>query len=195
VKESGLSAVLGEWMLQVLCQQMNLWQSAKIAVPLVSVTIPESLFLSTNFPNLLLKILQDTGVKPEWLELEIPAETFVQDQQINALAAKLMMLQKWGIKTTLSQFGIGHTSLTYLKDLALNAVKLDANLMLNLAQNMPMVSAIIQIGHNLKLKVIADGVETDVQESLLKKNKCDGYQRKASISEPEVRRLFGRRWF
>jgi EAL domain-containing protein (putative c-di-GMP-specific phosphodiesterase class I) len=67
--------------------------------------------------------------------------------------------------------------------------------MLNLPQNMPMVSAIIQIGHNLKLKVIADGVETDVQESLLKKNKCDGYQRNASISEPEVRRLFGRRWF
>lgn len=195
VKEAGLSAVLGEWILQLACQQMKLWQSAKIAVPQVSVTIPESLFLSTNFPNILLKILQDTGVKPECLELEIPAETFVQEQQINTLAAKLMMLQKWGIKTTISQFGISHTSLTYLKDLALNAVKLDSNLMLNLAQNMPMVSAIIQIGHNLKLKVIADGVETDVQESLLKKNKCDGYQRNASISEPEVRRLFGRRWF
>lgn len=194
-EESGLSSILAEWLMEVSCQQLKRWQSDKIIVPGLAISLPESLFMATNLEEIVIKVLKGTAINPELLEFEIPANIFSQAQNINTLAAKLIKFQRLGIRTTLNHFGIVHTSLTYLKDLALDSLKIDPSLMNNLTQNLPILSAIIQMGHNLKLKIIADGVQMKEQETLLRKYKCDEVQQEHALSDPEIRQLLGRRWF
>ncbi len=190
-EESGFNMALNDWLLQNACQQVKNWQKVKLFIK-VAVNISEQFFTLPNFSKNIFQLLQNTGLESRYLELEITADTIAKAKNANEMAGKLLDLKRQGITNTISQFEPRHTSLEYLKDLPLDNLKFDRSLIVNIGQNAVLINAISQIAHNLKLRVIADGVETDVQVNALKKQKCDELQQEAALSELEIKKFFGK---
>lgn len=190
-EESGFNMALNDWILQNACQQVKNWQKVKLFVK-VAMNISEQFFTLPNCTKNIFQVLENTGLEPRYLELEITADTIAKAKNANEMAGKLLDLKRRGITNTISQFEVRHSSLEYLKDLALDNLKFDRNLMVNISQNDVLINAIIQIAHKLKLRVIADGVETEVQVNALKKYKCDELQQEAALSELEIKKVFGK---
>ena len=191
-EEAGLTLTLNEWVLHSACQQLKIWRQSGISTR-IAVRISQPLFINNNLEQIITKSSQDAGIDPRYLELEIAADTIAKSPNINATAAKLMAWQRQGMQTTISKFGIGHTTLDYLGQLALNNLKIDRNLASNISQNTPILNAIIEMGHRLKLRVVAEGIETEAQANLLKKQKCDEIQQEESFSATEIYKLLGKR--
>lgn len=188
--ETGLSLALGEWVWQTACQQVKLWQQSRMHLR-VAVTLPEQLFAAKD---LLEKIAQPlSGVDPKYLELEVAADTIAKATNLNQMGAKLLELKRLGTQTTIAQFGLAHTALPYLGELALDNLKLDRALVANNSSNATILGTIIKIARDLKLRAIASGVETDSQIALLKKQKCDEIQKELSVSSSQIKRLLGKR--
>ncbi|MBD2185042.1 EAL domain-containing response regulator [Aerosakkonema funiforme] len=187
-EETGLTVTINEWVLRVACQQAKLWRHSRISSARVAVTLSEQMFTDNDIELTILQACQDAGIEPRFLEVEIPADTIVNSSNINATALKLMTWHKLGIQTTISNFGLKHTSLDYLDKLRLNNLKIEANLAFANLQSVPILNAIVQMGHRLKLKVVADGVQTDVEAAILRKQKCDEIQQKEAFPAHKIER-------
>lgn len=98
-----------------------------------------------------------------------------------------------GLQNIISEFGMNHSSIGYLGELALDNLKIDRGLVSNAAQNAPIINASVKMAHGIKLRVVADGVETEEQVNLLRKQKCAEIQQKTGVSEREIRQLFGKK--
>lgn len=191
-EETGLIIPINEWLWRSACGQAQTWRSMGISLR-VSVSISDRWFADKNLEAAILNGYQNAGVEPRYLELEIAADTIVKSSNANAMAAKLMAWQRQGIQTTISKFGVNHASLDYLGQLALNNLKIERNLATNTNQSSPILAAIVEMAHRLKLRVIGDGVETETQANLLRKHKCDEIQQAEALSTVEIQRLFGKR--
>lgn len=190
--ESGLTRTVGEWMLKTAVKQAQTWQNARLSLQ-VAVPFPEPLFADNNSIQKLADFCQELGYNPYNLELEIAADPIANAKNLNALAAQLMNIKQLNIKTIVAQFKLEHTAIAYLGELALDGIKLDPGLVQTPPQKSTVIDMIASVAKGLKLKVIADGVETDEQLGLLKKQKCDEAQQIALLSASEVRQLL-RRW-
>ncbi|MCT7994513.1 EAL domain-containing response regulator [Laspinema olomoucense] len=192
-QEVGLVREMSQWMLQIACQQGKIWQNeAKLSVR-ISASISEQLLNDVNLTALLMESLKSTGLDPGYLELEIPAEAIANAKNLNALASQFLQFKRLGLHLTIAQFGIAQSSLNYLGNLGLDSLKISRSLIGNPTQNAPILNAIIQMAHGINLRAIADGVESEAQVNLLKKQKCDEIQQETAVSEREIRRLFGKR--
>lgn len=190
-EEAGLSIAINQWVLCEAGQQIKTWLNLRINLR-VAISICEALFLDKNLEATITKSYQEAGISPGNLELEIAADTIAKTPNVNSTAFKLITWQKLGIQTTIGKFGIGHTSLTYLSQLALNNLKIDGNVATNSSQSAPIVNAIIEMGHRLKLRVIGEGVEREEEAAFLRKQKCDEIQQKESFSAYGIQKLFGK---
>ncbi|WP_410512769.1 ABC transporter substrate binding protein [Paenibacillus sp. BR2-3] len=180
---------IGEWVLRTACRFMKDLHDKGYAGYRISVNISVIQLMLEDFADGVLAVLEDTGLSPQYLELEITESIFMES--FEAISKKLKMLRDKGIRIALDDFGTGYSSLSYLKELPITTLKIDKSFIdrIDAPNNMSLASSIVTIGHNMGLRVTAEGVETAEQLAFLKRTNCDkvqGYYISKPIPEPEV---------
>lgn len=167
-EENGLIIQIGEWVLQEACKQAKMWQEAglrpvHLAVNVSGIQISKSTFFTT-----LEQTLKKANLSPNYLMIELTESTLMSNQQI--IIATLEELRKVGIKISIDDFGTGYSSFAYLKDFSIDKIKIDRSFILNCSapKCMSIIKAIIAMGKNLNVSIVAEGVETLEQLNFLK---------------------------
>lgn len=176
-EDTGLILPLGEWVLRTACRQNRTWQERGFAPMRVGVNISARQFKQPHLAETVLQILAETGLAPEYLELEI-TESSIMDNADSAIAV-LTGLKQEGITVSIDDFGTGFSSLSYLKRLPIDALKIDQSFVRDVTtdpDDAALVMAIVTLAHNLRLKVVAEGVETEEQLRFLHLLRCDEVQ-------------------
>jgi diguanylate cyclase (GGDEF)-like protein/PAS domain S-box-containing protein len=196
-EDSGFIIKLGEWVLRTACAQCAAWQQNG-PVPLrIAVNVSGRQFSEPDFVDMVAAALSDSGLAPELLELELTESLLISNEK-QALQ-KLQILKGMGICLTIDDFGTGYSSLAYLKHFPLDRLKIDKsfiNDILSDPDDAAITEAIIAMGHSLKLKVIAEGVETREQLVFLEDRGCDemqGYYLSKPLSEHDLRTFIAAR--
>ncbi|MFJ5762673.1 EAL domain-containing protein [Neobacillus sp. NPDC093182] len=175
-EETGLIIPMGEWAIRTACQQNQKWQEAGLSPLTVSVNISAKQFFQSNLVEIVESALSETGLHPNYLELEI-TESITMD--VERSITTLLELQTIGVKVSIDDFGIGYSSLNYLKRLPIDKLKIDQSFIRECPDDInsnTLVRTIIIMAHLLKLKVIAEGVETKEQVSFLLGQGCKEVQ-------------------
>ncbi len=167
-EENGLIVRLSEWVLRTACRDAMRWLAAGHAVR-VAVNLSPMQFRDPQLFETIRRILHETGLAPEWLELEVTESALMEDSE--ATLATLLALRDSGIRIALDDFGTGYSSLSYLKRLPLSKLKIDKSFIRGLPEDhdsLAIVRAIVALAKNLDFKVTAEGVETIEQARTLK---------------------------
>ena len=175
-EESGLIVGIGDWVLEEACRQLCDWHRQGRTVP-VAVNISPRQFAAPGFLPHLEALLATSGIKPELLELEITEGVVMEDAE--SAIALLQRLRSLGLRLAIDDFGTGYSSLAYLSRFPIDKLKIDQSFVRNMAsvgEQRAIVQATIGLGHSLGLSVIAEGVETEAQRSLLCGWQCDQMQ-------------------
>ncbi len=192
-ERSGHIMQIGEWVLNEACRQARLWQEQEATPLVVAVNLSALQFKHGNVLELVSRTLAATGLRPDRLELELTESILLQD--VEATMHTLQALKAQGVKLSIDDFGTGYSSLSYLKQLAVDKLKIDQSFvrdMLTDADGAAIVKSIIQLGHNLQLTVIAEGVETEAQLAFLEQSGCDevqGYLFSRPLPAEQIARL------
>lgn len=176
-EELGLIVPLGAWVLRQACRQNRLWQEAGFPPMKMGVNLSAAQFRQGNLFELIDNALKSTGLDARWLELELTESMLMHDADGAALA--LEQLHDMGIALSIDDFGTGYSSLSYLKRFHLDTLKIDQSFVRDLhrdGDDAAIVGSIIVLAHNLRLQVIAEGVETQEQLAFLRSLGCDEYQ-------------------
>jgi EAL domain-containing protein (putative c-di-GMP-specific phosphodiesterase class I) len=176
-EETGLILPIGEWVLRTACHQGKLWQAEGLRPLPISINISKRQFEQEQLAETVIEILQRTDFDPQLLELEITESMIMQNPE--AVIAMLNKLKSYGVMVSIDDFGTGHSSLGELRRLPLDALKIDRSFITNVVSNgddAVIARAIIAMAHSLKLKVIAEGVETEDQLEFLHGLSCDEAQ-------------------
>lgn len=170
VEETGLIIPIGEWVLRKACRQNKAWQEAGLRPVNMAVNISIRQFMSSGFPDTVRKILAETNLDPQYLELEI-TESIASDVQYTKEI--LLELKKIGVKVSIDDFGSGYSSLRYLSELPINKLKIDRVFINELnIKNKAVIKAVIALAKSLELEVLAEGVEDDSHVHFLKQQDC-----------------------
>lgn len=176
-EKSGVILQIGDYVLREACKQQREFSKLGLNPVRVAVNISVIQIVSENFANRVFDIMKETGIRPEYLELEITETAAMQES--DKIIETLSRLHQTGISIAIDDFGIEYSSLTRIKDLPIDRIKLDIHFIRNLLHNekeRQVTEAIIGLANKLKLKVIAEGVEEEEQYQYLKKKKCDEIQ-------------------
>ncbi|QAU34266.1 bifunctional diguanylate cyclase/phosphodiesterase [Janthinobacterium sp. 17J80-10] len=186
-EESGLIIPIGEWVLRTACAQVCAWQKAGHAAIPVSVNLSPLQMERGNVVELVTQVLAETGLAPQYLELEITENVVMRE--VDKSFAMLAELKALGIKISIDDFGTGYSSLSYLKRFPVNTLKIDQSFVRGVPldqDNAGIVKAIISLGHTLNLNVLAEGVETPEEYAFLRDSNCDeiqGYYRSKPVTQ------------
>jgi len=176
-EDTGLIIPIGQWVLKEACLQNKRWQNQGFARIRMAVNISARQLHDQAFADTVIKALRETNLEPEYLELELTESSIMQNAELAANV--LSRLKSMGIYCSIDDFGTGFSSLASLKRLPINALKIDKSFVSE-APSEPddaaLVLAIITLAHNLRLRVIAEGVETEEQLRLLHLLRCDEIQ-------------------
>jgi|GEM_PF-733880 len=173
-EDTGLIIEIGYWILHTACHQLKQWLDAGYPLPQISVNVSAQQFNDSNFLTLVQKALDESGLKAEHLELELTESMLIGDARFIDL--QLKQVKRMGIKLALDDFGTGYSSLSYLKNFPIDVLKMDQSFVKGMtidSKNARIARAIIEIGHSLEQKVIAEGVESKEQFDFLRKYRCD----------------------
>ncbi len=176
-EDSGLITEIGEFVLLKACQQTKRWVDNNIATIKISVNISAHQLRHNSLSQTVAKILKETQLTERQLELELTESSIMEN--ITAATVMLKKLCAMGISISLDDFGTGYSSLSHLKRFPVDALKIDRSFIRDIetkAEDAAIVKAIIVLGHSLKLKVIAEGVENKNQFDILKQLDCDEAQ-------------------
>lgn len=173
-ESTGLIIPIGEWVLRTACLQSKAWQDAGITAFPVAINLSARQFLGDGLVPMVKRVLHQTGVDTRCLELELTETVLIQN--MGETVSALLELKAMGIGLSLDDFGTCYSSLSYLLQLPFDILKLDISFVRNLSV-MPnartLTKAIINLSHNLGLKVVAEGIETEDQLLFLHENGCD----------------------
>ena len=172
-EEAGLITTIGKWVLQTACRQLRLWQQAGLPGIVMAVNISAVQFKRDNLVETVAEVLRETGVSPEYLELELTESALMQESE--RVLDILQKLKALGVSLSIDDFGTGYSSLSYLKRFSVDKLKIDQSFVRDLtadSDDAAIVLAVIQLGHSLKLRTIAEGVETQEQLNFLRENGC-----------------------
>ncbi|HEU5281932.1 MAG TPA: EAL domain-containing protein [Gammaproteobacteria bacterium] len=176
-EETGLIMPIGEWALHEACRTAKAWIDAGYEPISVAVNVSPKQFRYQDIASIAKEALTKTGLPPECLEVEI-TETAVMDNVENAIE-KLKSLRDMGIHISVDDFGTGYTSISYLKQYPINTLKIDQAFIKGIPRNqhdVGITTAVIALGHNLGLEIVAEGVETIEQMQFLSEHGCDFIQ-------------------
>ncbi|MGE5531847.1 MAG: putative bifunctional diguanylate cyclase/phosphodiesterase, partial [Bacteroidota bacterium] len=176
-EETGLIAAIGEWVLRETCRQGQQWIEAGLPPLNLAVNLSSHQFRHGDISATVAKVLAETGFPAERLELEL-TESTVMEREAEAVEI-LQRLRALGVRLAIDDFGTGHSSLAYLKRFPLDVLKIDKSFVDDiprLQDDMEIAAAIVALGHTLRLKVLAEGVETAEQLVFLRAQGCDLYQ-------------------
>jgi EAL domain-containing protein (putative c-di-GMP-specific phosphodiesterase class I)/CheY-like chemotaxis protein len=174
---SGLIIPLGEWVLRAACQQNKAWQDAGLPPVTVAVNMSARQFAAQDMVKLAASILKSTGLGANYLELELTESAVMADAEAFIHATE--ELKDLSITLSIDDFGTGFSSLSYLQRFAIDRLKIDQSFVREITSNANSAAialAIISLAHNLKLSVIAEGVETEAQLNFLRRRDCDEMQ-------------------
>ena len=175
-EETGLIVPIGMWVLEAACRQARAWQTEHgMPLPLVlSVNLSARQFQQPSLVPDIARLLQDTGLPPRCLKLEITESTVMHDAAVTL--ARLHALKELGVQLAVDDFGTGYSSLSYLKRFPIDVLKIDQGFVRGLGENpedTAIVRAIVTVAKNLDLSVTAEGIETDAQLNHLRALGCD----------------------
>jgi diguanylate cyclase (GGDEF)-like protein/PAS domain S-box-containing protein len=176
-EESGLIVPIGDWVLRTACAHNRIWQAAGFGPTSVAVNLSARQFLRQDVVSWVLAALEDTGLDPSLLELELTESLIAEDP--DKVAATIRELKAHGVKFSIDDFGTGYSSLSYLRRFAVDSLKIDQSFVKNVgsvAGDEAISLAVISLAHSLGLKVIAEGVETAQQRDFLLRHGCDEIQ-------------------
>jgi diguanylate cyclase (GGDEF)-like protein/PAS domain S-box-containing protein len=176
-EQTGLIVPIGAWVLETACRQNKAWQEQGLPALPVAVNLSARQFADQNLLHTITSILEETGLSPFCLELEITESMVMRD--IENATRVLSELRKMGVRIAIDDFGVGYSSLAHLKAFPIDTVKVDRSFIRNLpgdAEDRTITEAIITIGRKLGLTVVAHGVETQAQLDFLQEQACDEFQ-------------------
>lgn len=176
-EETKLILPMGEWVLREACRQNKAWQDKGFAPFCVAVNLSASQFAQPNIIELVSQTLEETGLDPQYLELEITESVMMND--VDLVIRNLEKLHALGVKLAIDDFGTGYSSLSYLKRLPIDKLKVDRSFVQDIAADSDeeaIVATVVTMAHNLKIGVIAEGVETETQLQYLRERGCDEVQ-------------------
>ena len=174
---NGLIVPIGEWVLHTALCQLRAWLDGGLPMMTMAVNLSAVQFGQPGLPDLVGRLLQQTGVPPEGLELELTEAVAMKDPEI--AAQKMQELSQRGIRLSIDDFGTGYSSLSYLKRFLINQVKIDQSFVRDIgtdADDQAIVTAIIQMARSLGMSTNAEGVETDDQLEFLRARGCNQMQ-------------------
>lgn len=176
-EETDLIIPIGEWVLRTVCKQNKVWQDQGNTPIIISVNIAPKQFKLPNFISLIEDVLIESGLPPQYLELEVTETLSLQDpaEFIKILHA----IKSLGVGLSIDDFGTGYSSLSYLRQFPVDWLKIDRSFVESLSEGesgASIVKAIIALGHSLNMKIIAEGIETPEQFAALKEYNCDEMQ-------------------
>lgn len=175
-EQTGIMASIGEWVLTTACNQLEKWRKAGAAAIRISVNLSTYQIEQNNFLDTITQLVQQMSGRMQ-LEIEIAESDIMKD--IEKTQEKLQQLATLGVKISLDDFGVGFSSLSYLKNLPVHAIKIDQSFIHDITvsgTNASVLTAMIQIAKGLKLKLIAEGVETNDQLAFLRDSDCEECQ-------------------
>lgn len=176
-EETGLILPIGDWVLKNACLKLKEWEKAGFHSLRIAVNLSAQQFLQKNMVKKIKAVINETSINPEYLELEITEGVVIHD--VDSAISVLQQLKDIGIQISIDDFGTGYSSLNYLKKLPVNTLKIDRSFIFDIDTNpssKALTSAITTMAHDLKLNVVAEGVETYKQLSYVKKSSCDVIQ-------------------
>jgi diguanylate cyclase (GGDEF)-like protein/PAS domain S-box-containing protein len=196
-ESSGLINPVGKWVLRTACAQMKRWQDEGcIKVP-VAVNVSAVQFRHGGFLELIKSVLHETGLEPQYLELELTESLLLSSEDV--MFEVLQDLKAMGVKLAIDDFGTGYSSLSYLRQFPLTKLKIDRSFIRDVAVNpddAAIAAAILSMAKGLNLKVIAEGVEDEAQLSFLREHECDecqGYYFSRPLNVKDAADTLGRR--
>jgi EAL domain-containing protein (putative c-di-GMP-specific phosphodiesterase class I) len=176
-EENGLIVPITEWVITEACHQNRIWQDCGLSPITMAVNISTQIFKQRDLPAMIATTLELTGLDPHFLEVEITESVMLHN--VEGTIKVLRLIRDMGVSISIDDFGTGYSSFSYLKQLPINAIKIDRSFVKDLPDNpedIAIVKAIIATSHSLSLKVIAEGVETVEQREFLTLHNCDEYQ-------------------
>jgi diguanylate cyclase (GGDEF)-like protein len=176
-EETGMIVPIGEWVLHTACAQSKSWQAAGFAPLSLAVNLSARQFQQQNLAEVVARILHETGLNPDYLELELTESSIMKNAE--SAVQTLGELKTMGVTIAIDDFGTGYSSLGYLKHLPIDTLKIDRSFVCDITtdpDDAALVMAIITLAHNLRLKVIAEGVDSEEQLSFLHLLRCDEWQ-------------------
>ncbi|SEN86939.1 diguanylate cyclase/phosphodiesterase with PAS/PAC sensor(s) [Duganella sp. CF517] len=192
-EESGLILPIGAWVLRQAVRQARAWLDDGLPPLVMAVNLSATQFRNTDLPELITQILQEEGLPPEYLELELTEGVALNDPQ--GAIAMMNNLHERGIRMSIDDFGTGYSSLSHLKKFKVYKLKIDKSFVRDIstdAEDKAIVSAIINMARSLGLKTIAEGVETAEQLEFLQQQHCNemqGYLFSKPVPEQAFRQL------
>jgi diguanylate cyclase (GGDEF)-like protein len=172
-EETGFIVPIGDWVLRTACRQNKAWQQQGLPAVRVAVNLSAKQFGQYHLDEMIASTLLETGLEPEWLELEITESAIMKNAEQNA--GILRTLKDMGVSLAIDDFGTGYSSLSYLKHFPISRLKIDRSFVRDITTNpddAAIAEIIIAMAQTLKLSVIAEGVETRAQMELLSFNNC-----------------------
>jgi EAL domain-containing protein (putative c-di-GMP-specific phosphodiesterase class I) len=176
-EESGLIDSIGEWVIREACRQAKAWQQETFQPLRIAVNVAASQFRQGNLLEVIRSALADADLEARYLELELTESAVMTNPEESA--GILENLSRMGVVVSVDDFGTGYSSMSYLRRFPIDKLKIDRGFIKELitrADDASIVQAIISLAHSLRLKVIAEGVETPEQLLLLQEMGCDQYQ-------------------
>jgi diguanylate cyclase (GGDEF)-like protein/PAS domain S-box-containing protein len=191
-EERGLIIPIGEWVLRSACEQASAWQKAGLGKITVAVNMASPSFRQLDLMMVVLDALEKSGLDPTYLELEVTESVMMHDME--TVLTTLKKLKGIGIHLSIDDFGTGYSSLSYLQRFPIDALKIDRSFVSNIdkPEGRAIALAIIALAKSLNLKVIAEGVETEHQATILREHGCEhmqGYLYSRPVPADEMTRL------
>jgi diguanylate cyclase (GGDEF)-like protein/PAS domain S-box-containing protein len=177
LEDTGLIVTVGEWVVRTVCAQLMRWKADGLPPRPVAVNLSARQFQQKDLDSVIGSILQETGVDPGLLELELTESLLMKDA--DEAVRVLRNLKARGVQLSVDDFGTGYSSLAYLKRFPIDCLKIDRAFIRECttdAEDATIALSIINLAHSLKLKVVAEGVETEAQLNFLRSRGCDQLQ-------------------
>lgn len=193
-EEVGYIRQIDQWVIETACKQKKLWNEKGYNFGKISVNISSKMLVQEDFVEILKNTLNECGLEYSELEIEITETAIIYD--LDSVIRIIEQLRGIGVSIALDDFGTGYSSLTYLKKLPINVLKIDREFIQSIINNNEeefIVKSVIKLAHNLKLQVIAEGVETMEQATFLKEDGCQvgqGYLFSKAVPPEEIEKLF-----
>jgi diguanylate cyclase (GGDEF)-like protein/PAS domain S-box-containing protein len=190
---ANLVVAIGEWAIGAACRQLAAWRAAGMEPITVAVNLAATHLRERSLPELVRNALTQHGLPASSLEIEVTESVLMADPEMCVENAR--RLSELGVGLSIDDFGTGYSSLSYLKRLPITSIKIDQSFVRDLAtdpDDAAIIDAIIAMAHSLKLRVVAEGVETEAQRSFLKAHHCDefqGFLYSSAVEAPEFVRM------
>lgn len=176
-EDCGLIRPIGDWVLREACKQARAWVDAGLPMATVAVNVSATQLQDKNFLNGVLATLEETGLDPRLLELELTESVLMKHPEFTA--SILQKLRETGVRVAIDDFGTGYSSLSYLRNVPIDALKIDQSFVRQIRttpHETSIVTAVLSMGRSLKLRVVAEGVETREELDFLRNHHCDDAQ-------------------